>query len=316
MSSPMPGAATTITVWAVRMTSTSAWPVPTVSIMIGLYPAASMARTTSRVEAARPPRLPRLAILRIKTLGSPDSSIMRMRSPRIAPPVSGLVGSTATTPTLASRRRHSRTRCVTRVLLPAPGAPVMPTIWARPAYWCSSARKRRAAGISFSISVTMRASARRSPLSRRSTMFSKVHLHLGGQAIRLHIVTHEIDDLLRRCPGTEATLDAHRLDGRYILIRQDASGGHQDIVHAFLLEQLHYFGEKGHMRARENTHQYSIHVFLDGRLNDHLRCLTNTCINYFHAGITQGTGNHFCTSIMSIQARLGDQYANWASFSH
>ena len=127
-SSPMPGALTTSTDCAARITSTSACPVPIVSIMMGLYPAASIARTTSRVEAERPPRLPRLAILRIKTFGSPANSIMRIRSPRIAPPVKGLEGSTATTPILRSRRRSSRTRCVTNVLLPAPGAPVTPMI--------------------------------------------------------------------------------------------------------------------------------------------------------------------------------------------
>src|SRR5438552_1136831 len=151
-----------------------------------------------------------------------------------------------------------------------------------------------------SISVTIRASARRSPLSRRSTIFSKMHLHLGLQAIGLYIVAHEFDDLIRRCAGAKATLDAHLFDGGNILIGQDAASSHQDIVHAFLLQEIHYFGEKGHVCAGKNAHQYCINVFLDGRFDNHLRSLTNTCIDNFHAGIAQGTSDHFCTSIMSI----------------
>ena len=62
-------------------------------------------RDASRGGAASPPRLPRLAMLRMKTPGSPASSCMRMRSPRIAPPVNGLVGSTAMMPMVRPRRR-------------------------------------------------------------------------------------------------------------------------------------------------------------------------------------------------------------------
>ena len=49
---------------------------------------------------ARPPRWPRVAMLRMNTPASPACACMRTRSPRIAPPVNGLVGSTATTPTV------------------------------------------------------------------------------------------------------------------------------------------------------------------------------------------------------------------------
>ena len=39
-----------------------------------------------RAARAMPPSAPRVAMLRMKTPGSPPSSAMRMRSPRIAPP--------------------------------------------------------------------------------------------------------------------------------------------------------------------------------------------------------------------------------------
>ena len=49
----------------------------------------------------------RAAIERTKTSGSMPWEVMRTRSPRIAPPETGLEGSTAITPTLKSRLRSS-----------------------------------------------------------------------------------------------------------------------------------------------------------------------------------------------------------------
>ena len=80
-----------------------------------------------------PPVAPRVAMLRMKTPGSLASSVMRMRSPRIAPPEYGLDGSTATMPTLSPRSRIRRASLPTSVDLPLPGTPVMPTTCARPA---------------------------------------------------------------------------------------------------------------------------------------------------------------------------------------
>ena len=71
--------------------------------------------------AARPPRCPRVAIERMKTPGSVAWACMRIRSPRIAPPLKGEVGSTATMPTVRPCARRRAVRRSTRVDLPAPG---------------------------------------------------------------------------------------------------------------------------------------------------------------------------------------------------
>ena len=68
---------------------------------------------------------------------------MRMRSPRMAPPVMRLVGSTAMIATVLPWRRRASASASTSVLLPAPGGPVMPTMRAWPAQGASSARVRR-----------------------------------------------------------------------------------------------------------------------------------------------------------------------------
>ena len=98
-SSPIPGAITTRVECARRAISSSSWPTPTVSTMITPAPQASSTRTTSAVDRESPPSWPRVAIERMNTSPSSACRCIRMRSPRIAPPVKGDDGSTATTPT-------------------------------------------------------------------------------------------------------------------------------------------------------------------------------------------------------------------------
>ncbi len=87
MPSPAPGQSTTSTVSAAPTTSYSAWPTPTVSSRISLYPAASIASQASTAARAMPPCAPREAIERMNTPGSVVRSSMRMRSPSSAPPL-------------------------------------------------------------------------------------------------------------------------------------------------------------------------------------------------------------------------------------
>ena len=126
ISSPMPGITTTIVVSAVLTMSTSDCPTPTVSTIITSMPKASINLTASPAFWDRPPRLPRVAIERTKIPSSAVRSIILIRSPKIAPPEYGLVGSIATIPTVLPRLRYSLANLSVRVLLPAPGGPVIP----------------------------------------------------------------------------------------------------------------------------------------------------------------------------------------------
>src|SRR6188474_3138376 len=127
IASPDSGVSTTATVSAASATSSSDCPTPTVSMSVVREPHPSRISQRSPVRAASPPRLPRVAMLRMKTSGSVACSPIRTRSPRIAPPVKGLVGSTATTPTWTSFERRRRAYSATSVDFPAPGGPVTPT---------------------------------------------------------------------------------------------------------------------------------------------------------------------------------------------
>jgi hypothetical protein len=132
-SSPDSGASRTTVVSAAAATSTSLWPVPTVSMRMSSKPAASMTAAAAVEVDASPPACPRDAIERMNTSLSPAYACIRTRSPRSAPPVIGLDGSTAMTPTVRPASRTSAMSAATSVDLPAPGGPVIPTRCARPA---------------------------------------------------------------------------------------------------------------------------------------------------------------------------------------
>ena len=89
-------------------------------MMMTSFPIASRTCTASPMQRASPPRTPRVARLRMKTPESSTCRCIRMRSPRIAPPVNGLVGSTARTPTVWPAPRKAAISASVNVLLPAP----------------------------------------------------------------------------------------------------------------------------------------------------------------------------------------------------
>ena len=132
-SSPRPGASTTTVVWAVLATSTSALshpdrfndnPIKAGSIQQHDNIGGGLRQSTQA--AARGHRADEDA-------GSPARSRIRTRSPSSAPPLNGLVGSTAMMPTVSPLFRYSPARPLTKVDLPVPGDPVMPRMWAEPA---------------------------------------------------------------------------------------------------------------------------------------------------------------------------------------
>ncbi len=156
MASPHPGLTTTSVVSVAAATSTSCCPTPTVSSSTTGIPTADSTRTASGTATARPPRCPRVAIDRMNTPSSSAWLGMRTRSPRMAPPENGDDGSTARTatgwpppeaavgagpcagaepgsePTPRPRVRAMVMSRSVSVDLPAPGAPVIPTVYASP----------------------------------------------------------------------------------------------------------------------------------------------------------------------------------------
>jgi hypothetical protein len=61
------------------------------------------------------------------------------------------------------------------------------------------------------------------------------------------------------------------------------------------------------MRAGKYRKPDDVHIFLKGGFYDHFWRLPQPGIDDFHARITQGACDDFCTAIMPIQTRFGDQ---------
>ena len=132
IESPEPGISTSTIESAWSITSTSAWPTPTVSRNTSSLPAASISSAACSAASASPPSAPRVAIERMNTPGSRKCSDSRIRSPSSAPPRNGELGSIDSTATVRSRSRWRRISAPISVDLPAPGGPVKPTTEALP----------------------------------------------------------------------------------------------------------------------------------------------------------------------------------------
>ncbi len=104
IESPEPGISTSTTESAWSITSTSAWPTPTVSRNTSSLPAASISSAVCSAASASPPSAPRVAIERMKTPGSRKCSDSRIRSPSSAPPRNGEDGSIDSTAIVAIQR--------------------------------------------------------------------------------------------------------------------------------------------------------------------------------------------------------------------
>ena len=136
--------------------------------MIISHPYTSRIFIISSVARASPPSCPRFAQLLIKTFSSVNCFFMRIRSPKIAPPVRGLVGSTQIMPTFFPCSVNKLVKVDINVDFPLPGAPVMPKMYALPVYLYIFLMITSAAVISFSAIVIKRAAALISPFSKRS----------------------------------------------------------------------------------------------------------------------------------------------------
>jgi hypothetical protein len=121
----------------------------------------------------------------------------------------------------------------------------------------------------------------------------------------------EIDDVLRGGSGEKNLRDAGLLECRDVGFGDDAADKDGDIVHAFFMEEFHELGTDGVVGAGENGQADNVDVFLNGGGGDHLRSLAQAGVDDFHAGVAQGAGDYFCSAVVAIQARLGDQHPDF-----
>ena len=76
------------------------------------------------------------------------------------------------------------------------------------------------------------------------------------------------------------------------------------------LQQLAHAREQRHVRAAQDRQADDVDVFLDGGGGDHLRRLVQSGIDDFHAGVAERGGDDLGAAIVSVEAGLGNEYAN------
>src|SRR5499426_353964 len=250
--------------------------------MTGSNPAASSTSMIRAVPRDTPPRWPREATDRRNTRWPAPCPPRRTRPPRIAPPVTGLEGSTATTPIRRPRRKSSPSNALIRVDLPVPGTPVMPITCARPSRADSASRTPAAAASSLSTAVIARAIARRSPASSGATSgcsaaftasawssrresasssdrFREARRDLRRECDRPPRLGVEVrggdrrrGEFLLRLDVVHAVREAHHLRLHFLDLRADAderAGMDLALVVGVLLERCHAAAVRTHVRA-------------------------------------------------------------------
>ncbi len=109
--------------------------------------------------------------------------------------------------------------------------------------------------------------------------------------------------------GSEQLGDAERFELGDVGIGDDPAAEHNHIVETPLGQEREHPGEKGHVRTGEQRQAHGIGVFLQCRLGDLFRGLVQTGVNHLEPAIAQGSGDHFRATIMTIEARLGDNHS-------
>src|ERR1039458_5908335 len=132
----------------------------------------------------------------------------------------------------------------------------------------------------------------------------------GGDAMRLHVLADEFYDVVHRGAGLEDAGDAYLFQSFHILVGDNAADQHQHIVHLIFLEQVHHARNNRIVRARKNREADDLNVFLERGIDNHLRGLAEAGVDDFHAGIAKGAGNDLGATVVTVEARLGDQDAD------
>jgi len=117
----------------------------------------------------------------------------------------------------------------------------------------------------------------------------------------------ELDDVLRGGAGEKNFGDADFLQGRNIRFRNNTAEDYGHIVHALVAQQAHELRAKRVVRARENGEADDVDVFLHRGGGNHLRCLPQTGVDHFHAGIAQRPRNDLSAAVVPIQSWLCNQ---------
>jgi len=137
-----------------------------------------------------------------------------------------------------------------------------------------------------------------------------------NEAPRFDVLADEFGDIVHGRTGIEDRMNTGFLHEVKILLGNDAADQKENVFHLVLPEQFRNPRDNGVMRARKNREADHVHVFLQGRADNHFRRLPKAGIDDLHAGITQGPGDYFGATIMAVKAWFGNQDTDFAVSGH
>ena len=116
----------------------------------------------------------------------------------------------------------------------------------------------------------------------------------------------EFDDVLGAGAGKKNSGNTRFFHGRDVGFGNDAADEDGNVVHPFIVEQLHELRADGVVRAGKDGEADDIDVFLDGGGGDHFGSLPETGVDHFQAGVTEGAGDDFGTAVVAVKTGLGN----------
>src|ERR1700683_2398631 len=132
----------------------------------------------------------------------------------------------------------------------------------------------------------------------------------GGLCRLLSRLPDHRDDGLKRRPRLENRGDSLPLPFTGVFIRDNAADDHLHAGHTLVAQQLEHARHDRIVRAGEDRKADHLHVFLQGGVDNHFRCLSQTSINDFHARVAQRPRNDPGSAVVAVKAGLGYKYPN------
>ncbi|SVA23848.1 uncharacterized protein METZ01_LOCUS76702 [marine metagenome] len=114
------------------------------------------------------------------------------------------------------------------------------------------------------------------------------------------------DDILYRRAWLEHTMDTYFLQPWQVYIGDDAPNDHEHIVKSLLAQQLHHTGTNVIMGTRQNRQANNPGIFLQGRLNNLLRSLSETGVYDLHALVAQCARDDLRPAVVTIETRFSN----------
>ena len=100
------------------------------------------------------------------------------------------------------------------------------------------------------------------------------------------------------------------LQGRDILVGDDAAGENQHVIGTLRFQQTDDFGEQLVVGSAQDAEAQHGGVLLHHGGRDLRRGLPQTGVDHFHASITQRASDDLGAPVVAVQARLGDDNAD------